>query len=78
MSISDYEEGAPGGQPQMPALVPGGLYTRKQVMKNLGVGQKTFEVWIKSGLHGFTDTGAANHFYFADDVLAFIATFKKS
>lgn len=80
MNTSDVRKGAPKGQArvtQLPAVIPGGLYTRKQLMANLGVGQATWEDWVTSGLVGVTGTGAANHFYFGDDVLAFIATFKK-
>lgn len=79
MLDSDSREGASRGQSQSthpPAVIPGGLYTRKQLMANLGVGQATWEAWVEGGLVGVTNTGAANHFYFGDDVLHFIASFK--
>lgn len=80
MNTSDSRRGAPRGQSQctqMPAVIPGGLYTRRQLETNLGTSADTFAKWIKAGLIGVTDSGAANSLYFADDVLAFIAKFKK-
>lgn len=76
MTTSDYGEGTPKRQPQIPAVMPGGLYTRKQLVNNLGVSGGTIANWEKAGLCAIPNTGASASMYFADDVLDFMRKLK--
>lgn len=76
MNNSDYGEGASIRQPQIPAVMPGGLYTRKQLVNNLGVSGGTIANWEKAGLQPIPNTGASANMYFADDVLEFMRKLK--
>lgn len=70
MNNSDYGEGASKGQPQ-PPIVPGCLYTQKQVTRTLGIGPGTIAGWIKAGLRVYKPDARAQYI-FADDLIDFI------
>lgn len=74
MSTSDYGEGASGRQPQIPAVIPGSLYTRQQLIFNLGVGKQTIANWITAGLPVVSGAGTKTDLIFADDLISFLRT----
>ena len=75
MSDSDYGKSARRGQDRtvhLPAVIPGGLYTRKQLINNLSIGDATLGKWEAAGLRAIKDIGASATLYLADDVLEFL------
>jgi len=72
MSTSDYGSDALEGQAQMPAVIPGGLYTRQQLIRNLGIGKQTIADWITAGLPVVDGLGNRNSLIFADDLISFL------
>lgn len=87
MSTGDYAEGARSGQDEIiativnsftqlmgataPAIMPGVLYTRSQVERNLGISPDTVTLWLDNGLPSFRP-GTRSDMIMGSDVIDFV------
>jgi hypothetical protein len=57
--------------PQIPALMPGAVYTRAQLENNLRKSPNTITEWLRQGMKPLPGAGRGMLFL-ADDVIAFL------
>lgn len=75
MSASDSRGGTSSRQDRTilpPAVQPVGVYTRRQIQRNLNMTDKTFAAWITQGLKPIPNTGTGVTLFFAEDVYKFL------
>ena len=70
MVENDHTDSARPVNPN-PVLLPGGMYTRGQVIDLTGVSPHTFKTWEKAGLKVYR-AGTREGLVFADDVMNII------
>lgn len=77
-TTGDYGKGAHKGQDQsthLPAVIPGGLYTRRQLIQNLRVSPNTIDDLEEMGLRFITISAKGKFkYYLGDDVLDLFKT----
>lgn len=80
MARSDHREGASSrqdGTTVLPAIQPGGLYTKSWVKTNFGISDDTFDKWtFEFGLPVCENTGARDLPVFGDDILEMMRQFR--
>jgi hypothetical protein len=59
--------------PEPPMLMPGAIYSRQQLQRNLMVSPHTVTEWIRDGLKPLPRSGK-NMLFASDDVIAFLRT----
>lgn len=57
--------------PSAPAVMPGALYTREQLERNIGHGNTTTTLWLDSGLKRYRP-GTRSDLFMGDEVIAFV------
>lgn len=79
MACSDDRESTSRRQDKTitpPAIQPGGLYTRKQLLNNLKISPSTLTRWQSHGLMTVEPLGAGSHMFLADDILEFMKSLR--
>lgn len=63
-----------------PRLVPGGIYSRGDIVANLGISDNTLRKWMTNRIHKLVplDLGTKELFFLADTVIAFLSEYKAS